>query len=120
MIFSITACHERDKSMSFYYWQDIFSLDSMERSTLQDNAIRQLYIRYFDVDWSGTDTTPVMTDLLRYQSSPADFTIIPVISLSNRIFERLMPAGIPAFAAAIFSQVRDINAQRRLQNREIQ
>jgi hypothetical protein len=106
--------------MSFYYWQNVFSLDSMEEKTLQDNSVRSLYVRYFDVDWSPADTGFVIARQLSYQSSPAGYTIIPVICFDNRVFEQLSPANIPPFAAYIFAGVRKINASRRLQNREIQ
>jgi hypothetical protein len=116
----LIACQERSKSMSFYYWQRVFALDSTEEKTLQDNSVRLLYIRYFDVDWSPADTVPVTAGQLSYQSSPAAYTVIPVICFQNRVFEQLSPADIPSFTAGIFTRVRMINASRRLQTREIQ
>ena len=116
----LIACQERSKSMSFYYWQYVFTLDSAEEKTLQDNSVRLLYIRYFDVDWSPADTDLAITSQLSYQSSPAGYTIVPVICFDNRVFEHLSPANIPVFTAYIFAHVRMINASRRLQNREIQ
>jgi hypothetical protein len=55
-----------------------------------------------------------------YASPPANYTIIPVVSIRNRVFGKLLPATIPAFAADIFARVRNINASRHLQNQEIQ
>ena len=106
--------------MSFYYWQHVFTLDSAEEKTLQDNSVGLLYVRYFEVDWSPADTAPVTADQLSYQSSPAGYTVIPVICFHNRVFEQLTPADIPSFTAGIFTRVRMINASRRLQTREIQ
>ena len=106
--------------MSFYYWQNVFSLDSTEKKTLQDNSVQSLYVRYFDVDWSPADTAPVTAGQLSYQSSPAGYAVIPVICFHNRVFEQLSPADIPSFTAGIFTRVRMINASRRLQTREIQ
>lgn len=106
--------------MSFYYWQNVFSLDSMEEKALQDNSVRLLYVRYFDVDWSPADTAPVTAGQLHYQSSPTGYNVIPVICFNNRVFEQLSPADIPSFTSGIFTRVRMINASRRLQTREIQ
>ncbi len=106
--------------MSFYYWQNVFSLDSAEKKTLQDNSVRFLYVRYFDVDWSPADTTPVTAGQLSYQSPPSGYTVIPVICFNNRVFEQLSPTDIPSFTAGIFTRVRMINASRHLQTREIQ
>jgi hypothetical protein len=106
--------------MSFYYWQDVFSLDSAEEKTLQDNSVRLLYVRYFNVEWSPADTAPVTTGQLHYKSSPENYTVIPVISLHNNVFEQLSPADIPSFTSDIFARVRMINASRRIQTREIQ
>lgn len=120
LAFCLIACQERSKSMSFYYWQHVFTLDSAEEKTLQDNSVGLLYVRYFEVDWSPADTAPVTADQLSYQSSPAGYTVIPVICFHNRVFEQLTPADIPSFTAGIFTRVRMINASRRLQTREIQ
>ncbi len=117
---SLTACHERTKAMSFYYWRQVYSPDSLEKATLHHNAVTTLYVRYFDVDWPPADTAPAPVTLLRFAASPSPYTIIPVVYFRNRVFERLDPAAIPSFAAAILSQVRTINASQQLHNREIQ
>lgn len=106
--------------MSFYYWNPVFSLDTMEKKVLRDNAVQTLYVRYFDVDWSPADTAPVPAAPLQFATPPSGYTIIPVICLRNRIFEKLDPAAIPSFAAGLFTRVRGINASQHLQNREIQ
>jgi hypothetical protein len=106
--------------MSFYYWKPAFTLDSMEGNVLNDNNVHNLYVRYFDIDWSPADTAPVSETQLSFTTSPTGYTIIPVICLRNRVFEKLNLAAIPSFAADIFSRVRNINASRHLQNKEIQ
>ncbi len=120
LAFCLIACQKRSKSMSFYYWQNVFSLNSMEEKTLQNNSVRSLYVRYFDVAWAPADTGFVNTRQLSYQSSTAGYTIVPVICIDNRVFEHLSPSDIPPFTACIFAAVRKINAPRRLQTREIQ
>src|ERR1700722_7859257 len=114
------SCQERTKTMSFYYWDPTFNLDSVEGNTLQDNNVRTLYIRYFDVDWTPADSAPIPLAPFSYGTSPTNYTVIPFVSIRNRVFEKLLPTAIPAFAANIFARVRSINASRHLQNQEIQ
>jgi len=118
--FCLFSCEERTKTMSFYYWDPSFTLDSVEGNTLRDNNVQTLYIRYFDVDWVPADSAPAPVAPLNYGTSPTTYAIIPVVSIRNRVFEKLLPAAIPAFTANIFADVRSINATRHLENREIQ
>lgn len=118
--FCVASCQQRTKTISFYYWDPTFTLDSIEGNTLQDNHVHTLYIRYFDIDWPPSDSAPVPMAPFSFTSSPADYTVIPVVCIRNRVFERLSPATIPAFAAGVFARVRGINAVRHLQNHEIQ
>jgi hypothetical protein len=79
-----------------------------------------LYIHYFDYDWPPADSAPAPLTPFTYTSSPTAYTIIPVVSIRNRVFGKLLPAAIPAFAADVFTRVRNINATCHLQNQEIQ
>jgi len=120
LAYCLSSCQDRTKTMSFYYWKPAFTLDSSEESVLNDNNIHNLYVRYFDIDWSPADTAPVSETPLVFTTSPAAYSIIPVVCLRNRVFEKLNPAAIPSFAADIFARIRSINASRNLQNQEIQ
>ena len=106
--------------MSFYYWDPSFTLDSMEGNTLRDNNVHTLYIHYFDVDRTPADSAPVPLAPFRYAASPTNYAIVPVVTIRNRVFEKILPAAIRAFAADIFARVRSINASGHLQNQEIQ
>jgi hypothetical protein len=92
----------------------------MERNTLRDNQVSTLYVRYFDIDWTPADTAPLPEDLFSYRSSPANYTIIPVVCIRNRVFERLDPKAVPAFAADVYTRVRLINETCHIRNQEIQ
>ncbi|HTR28062.1 MAG TPA: hypothetical protein VMH27_02260 [Puia sp.] len=106
--------------MSFYFWDTSFVLDSVERNILRDNQVRTLYVRYFDIDWPTADTAPLPEDLFSYGSSPAGYTIVPVVCIRNRVFERLRPAEVRTFAADVYARVRLINETRHITNQEIQ
>jgi hypothetical protein len=118
--FCLFACQGRTKTMSFYYWDPAFALDSMEGNTLRDNDVHTLYIRYFDVDWTPADSNPVPGAIFNFRTSPANYTVIPVVCIRNRVFEKLASASIPAFTDDIYSRVRHINESRGISNQEIQ
>ncbi len=106
--------------MSFYYWDPTFVLDTVEGIALRTNDIHTLYLRYFDVDWTAADTSPLPGDRFKYQSSPAGYSIVPVVCIRNRVFEKIETKSIPALASDIFAGVRSINETKRLTNQEIQ
>ncbi len=97
------------KSMSFYYWRTGFSLDSLEQKAVRDNNVHTLYLRYFDVDWSDTDSAPAPVAALRPNASPANFTIIPVIFLRNRVFQKLDSGRIDSLVEKIAGLVSHIS-----------
>jgi hypothetical protein len=106
--------------MSFYYWRTVFSPDSIEKKTLHDNSIQTLYVRYFDVDWSPSDTAPAPVSPIRFESGPPVDTIIPVVYFRNRVFERLTPATLPGLAAHVLALVKRINGSQQLHPGAIQ
>jgi len=120
--FYLNAC-EKDKvpkTMSFYYWRTGFSLDTLEQRTVQDNDVRTLYLRYFDVDWGETDTAPMPVAILQFNTPPANFTIIPVIFLRNRVFQKLDSNKTDSFVAQIAGLVSHISTSILTTPREVQ
>lgn len=59
LTFCLFSCQRRTKTISFYYWNPTFTLDSTEGEVLQNNDVHILYIRYLDVDWTPADSAPV-------------------------------------------------------------
>lgn len=106
--------------MSFYFWRTVFSMDSLERATLRANGVHTLYTRYFDVDWPEAGIAPVPVAPLRFGTPPGGYTIIPVVYIRDRVFEKLSPEKIPAFAAEVFALVSRIDSSGSLRPKEIQ
>ena len=120
LVFLGTACHQRSKTMSFYYWRTVFSPDSIEQKTLTDNSVQTLYIRYFDVDWPDTDTMPAPVSPLRFDNVPTGYTIIPVIFFRNRVFEKIRTDSLPPLVDKVWALVRRISTSGRSEPPEIQ
>jgi hypothetical protein len=109
--FCLNAC-EKDKApktMSFYYWRTAYSPDSIEVQTARANNVHTLYLRYFDVDWGGTDTAPTPVATVQFNASPTNFTIIPVIFLRNRVFQKLDSGKIDNLVTRIIGLVSRIS-----------
>lgn len=119
-VFFGTACQQRSKTINFYYWRTVFSPDSLEQKTLKDNSVQTLYIRYFDVDWPQEDTLPVPVAPIHFDSIPTGYSVIPVVFIRNRVFEKLPSATLPALTGKVFALVRRINNSARVQPGEIQ
>ena len=107
------ACRHRDKTLGFYYWKTVFTLDSVEKAALAENAVHTLYIRFFDVDWAPGDTAPSPVAPVRLDTLPAGISMVPVVYIRNRVFEQMTPAGVPVFAARVAGLVREMATATR-------
>ena len=78
----ICSCRHNGKTMSFYYWRTVFSLDSMEKAALDRNGVDTLYVRYFDVDEGPVPVAPV-----RFVDTVGRRTVVPLVIIRNQVFE---------------------------------
>lgn len=78
----LTACEHTRKPLSFYYWKTTFSLNAFEKKILQEQQVKKLYIRYFDVD----DTGPIAP--IQLHDAINQFEVVPVIYIKNKTFEK--------------------------------
>ncbi|HXB94218.1 MAG TPA: hypothetical protein VNU70_03630 [Puia sp.] len=106
--------------MSFYYWRPVFAPDSTETSALQENQVRTLYVRYFEVDRPDGDSTLRTGATIRFDSSPSGYSIVPVIHFQSRVFEKMDSSAIPSFTRMILDMIRRIDTPAHLQPDEIQ
>ena len=92
----------------------------MEYAALQDNDVQKLYLRYFDMDWPDSDAAPSTTRTIRFDTLPDGYAVIPVILLHNRVFEKMDPISMAAFADKVLAQVLRIDQSSHQQPAEIQ
>lgn len=116
----LSACNHRTKTMSFYYWHKSFAPDSTETRVLKDNDVHTLYVRYFDVDWPDSDAAPAPVSPIHFDTFPMGYTVIPVVSFKNRVFEKLDSSACPALTDKVLALVRRIDVSARLDPSEIQ
>lgn len=105
--------------MSFYYWRSSWTLDSLERQTLDDNGVKTLYVRYFDIDRLPDDTIPQPVAPIRSDPNAGPYVIIPVVFIRNRVFEKTPPGALPELVDKVQALVRRINASASVQPRSL-
>jgi hypothetical protein len=123
----LTCCRPRSKdaspiNRSFYYWKSIFSLTERERQSLRALGVEQLYVRFFDVTWDERRGQATPAAAIRFNdSSYLNYTIVPVVFISNEVFTRLDATGVDSLAGNITRLVAQLRVDNRLaQPRELQ
>jgi hypothetical protein len=116
----LTACHQSERPMiSFYYWKTIFQLSPLEKSTLLNNQVQKLYIRYFDIDWNVKTNNPFPQSPIRFEENPKDYTIVPVVYIKNKV---LLNQNIDVLDLAQKTNdfIQQINTKNKISCQEIQ
>jgi hypothetical protein len=116
------SCNEKKEDRTieraFYFWRSNFDLNQTEQNALQQQQVKTLYIKYFDVDWDNARQEPV--PIARLTSSqptlPAGTNIIPTVFITNSCILHLKPAAAAALAQKISRLIDDLSAQHNFQN----
>lgn len=120
LLFGASSCKQRPKSISFYFWRTNLQLDSLEKQTLKDNAVKTLYIRYFDLDWTPGDSFPAPVAPINPGKDSIEQTVVPVIFIKNRVFEGLDSPKLAILAQKTLNLVNSINVSNQLKTQSIQ
>jgi hypothetical protein len=120
LVVCLSACRQKTKTISFYYWRTTYAPDSTEANTLTTNDVHTLYVRYFDVDWPDTAAAPAPISPIRFDTMPGNYAIVPVIFFRNRVFEKLDSTSSGSLVKKVLALVRRINASVHLQPAELQ
>jgi hypothetical protein len=115
-----TACRRQPKPLSFYYWKTEFSLGAVEKHVLQEHQVQRLYVRYFDIDFAPDDSEPKPVSPIQLNNDIKAYTIVPVVYIKNRTFEKLDTTGVTRLAKNVFRLVSQISQSRQLPVEEIQ
>lgn len=94
-------------SKGFYFWRTS-SIQPEEQEFLRQQNIQKVYARLLDIDWnevqgaipvSQTDVEQLHYHLTHYDS--LKLSVVPVIFITNKTFERIDPKEIPLLAKRI-------------------
>jgi len=120
LFFLLTSCQQQERPMvSFYYWKTIFKLSPLEKSTLKDNQVKKLYIRYFDIDWNVKSNRPFPQSPIRFEENPKEYTILPVVYIKNKVLLN-QAIDVLDLAQKTSDFIQQINTKNHISCQEIQ
>ena len=106
---------------AFYYWKTEWAPARETLDSLAHNHIRQLYMRFFDVEWDVVEGKPYPVAPLRFQSPPPrDIEIIPVVYIVNAVFLKIAYADVEKLADNVWTKVSAIADDSNLTFQQLQ
>lgn len=82
---------------AFYYWRTHLALSAAEWQYLRATGAKQLYVKFFDVDWPPEQNQPLPQASLRVDSATAqrlrNLAVVPCVFLTVRTLENLTTAA---------------------------
>ena len=81
----IFSCSKKEPANpAFYYWRTQFKLSETEKKCLATNDVKQLFVRYFDVELRHGQPFPVAP--IHFSHVVKGQQIIPVVFIKNEVF----------------------------------
>ncbi|OXA86793.1 hypothetical protein [Flavobacterium hercynium] len=118
--FLLLSCgSEKEPIVSFYYWKTIFKLSETEKEVLQDNNVKKLYIRYFDIGLHPQTQNPIPITPIRFQENVNTFEIVPVIFIKNKVMLDSV-LDVDDLAQKTVHLVNEINEKNKISCQQIQ
>jgi hypothetical protein len=119
LIFLFISCINQEKpAISFYYWKTIFKLSTSEKTTLTENKVSKIYIRYFDISLDKNEQ-PFPETPIHFEQKPTNLEIIPVIYIKNQVFLS-KNLDISDLATKTNNYINQINSKNKIEIHEIQ
>lgn len=109
-ILILFSCHQKqDIQPSFYYWKTTFSLSLSEKECLKNNAIKHLYVRFFDVDVDEqTHELKPLGIIDSLENIPENCDVIPVVFITNRSFIERNAAQVKELAGLMVTKINNM------------
>lgn len=93
-----------------YHWKTAFDPTAEEKSFLKNNAIRQVYVKYFDIDLDNQRGKPTFKAILQPKQTPSQgLAVVPVVYITNRTLTHLEGRYVKALADKIYQKITAIN-----------
>ena len=116
---------KKEVDLSFYHWKTYYSIEGIQQSLLDKANSEKLYLRYFDLKFNEEQkgVFPVATLQKEGDNRIKIATVIPVVYITNNVFEKTIRKDIPELAFNTVSKINRLNQQLLLEDtvvREIQ
>ena len=105
--------------ISFYYWKTSFNLTEIEKEELLENDVKNIYIRYFDLDIDPQSQKAFPISPVRYEQKVENLKVIPVVYIKNRVMLQ-EHSNMKDLANKVFAYIEQINKKNGITCNEIQ
>ncbi|WP_316776405.1 hypothetical protein [Pedobacter antarcticus] len=119
-IFSACRNSKSDAQAAFYYWKTDFNLTGKQHSLLKEVGANRLYVRFFDVVWDARLNQSVPRAVLKASGVSKDLKIIPVVYLTNQVFEKTRGSELDSLASRINRQILHLAEKAGVNYEEVQ
>ena len=107
LLIIVASCKgSSEKEHTYYYWKTNLTLNSAEKTALQNAKVPLLYTRFFDVDKIGGKFQPVGV-ITKDSTFKTDKIIAPVVFIKNEAFLYITSDEIQFLAASITKLIRN-------------
>lgn len=107
LVFLFGACETSPRispTLAFYHWKGQLDLNQTERDYLDRLGGERLYLRFFDVDWDGSEAIPLSVLEKKSDLAPA-LDLVPTIFITNRTLTNISPEKVIPLADKILQKL---------------
>jgi hypothetical protein len=119
-IFATSCKKHSNTTIAFYYWKTSYSVDTIQRQFIQQTNSKELYLRFFDVEWDTAKHQPKPNAAIQFQSKTGQLYITPVIYITNKTFEKLADTSVNTLARHCSSLLNFIAHQQNINYSKVQ
>ncbi|WP_300670848.1 hypothetical protein [Soonwooa sp.] len=103
------SCEKKiEHEHGFYYWRTKFNLSKEETKLLSESKVENLYVRFFDLQKSGSQYEAVGV-IQRKDSSKISKKIVPVVFITNETWNKISKEDVSFLAQKTFDNIKDIS-----------
>lgn len=97
---------------AFYHWKTVFAPTAFEWNIAEQNNVKDIYLRFFDVSWDNDYSKPLPIAQLRVPDatvfSQKKITAIPTVFITNECIKNIRPEQCKPLAENIYRLINDI------------
>lgn len=111
LIFHLSCSKEKTHVVTngVYYWKTVFELNEEDKNWIEENEIKKIYTRFFDVSWdpSTKQALPVGSLIIKSDIIPG-VEIIPTIFITNNTFLNINDSSLINLASKVFEKIKSL------------
>lgn len=118
-VFLLSGCAEKNEKSSgnitepsFYHWKSVFAPTNSELTVLKSNNVKNIYLRFFDVDWNTTNNQPSPIAQVRIPDatifSDQKLGVIPTVFITNECIQKISMEQCGPLAENIYKLISNI------------